>query len=380
MSNVPDIALCIVTYQRPRNLAMVLESIAVQQGVRPEQMELVVSDDGSTDETPKVVEDFGRRVSFPVKFITHPHLTFQAARCRNAAAAATKAPYLLFLDGDCILPPRHVATHLEHRRRGVIFSGDYGRVEQAVSQNVTTDAIRRGDFSNLLPAKERWRLRKLDWKSRLYNFLHHPTKPRSLRSGDFSIWRADFERINGFDENFCGWGGEDDDLGWRLRRAGMRLHSLMRWTYSYHLWHPIGETVPADWKRAPYVRYLRRKGKLICCRNGLTKRTWNDMSVQIVGRTARPDVMQQMIAGRISPRTNGARPEVEMLFLPGEGNFSGAADCNVLVALENSADIRRLATQAHLVVTPPSSDATHEAKNVLQFPLDQWEQALEAVA
>lgn len=92
MSNVPDIALCIVTYQRPRNLAMVLESIAVQQGVRPEQMELVVSDDGSTDETPKVVEDFGRRVSFPVKFITHQHLTFQAARCRNAAAAATKAP------------------------------------------------------------------------------------------------------------------------------------------------------------------------------------------------------------------------------------------------------------------------------------------------
>ena len=380
MSNVPDIALCIVTYERPRNLAMVLESIAAQRGVRPEQMELVVSDDGSKDETPQVVEDFRRRAPFPVKFITHPHLTFQAAHCRNAAAAATTAPYLLFLDGDCVLPPQHVATHLERRRRGVIFSGDYARAEQAASENFTVDAIQRGDFSSLLTAKERRRLRKLDWKSRLYNFLHHPTKPRSLRSGDFSLWRADFERINGFDENFCGWGGEDDDLGWRLRRAGMRLHSLMRWTYSYHLWHPIGETVPADPKRAPYVRYLRRKGKLICCRNGLTKRTWNDMSVQIVGRTAKPDTMQRMIAGRISPHINGARPEVEMLFLPGDGSFSGAADCNVLVALEDSADVRRLATQAHLIVTPQTSDAVPSTNDLLRFQLDQWERALEAVA
>jgi glycosyltransferase involved in cell wall biosynthesis len=380
MSNVPEIALCIVTYERPRSLALVLESIAVQRGVRPEQMEVVVSDDGSKDETQQVVEDFGRRAPFSVRFITHPHLTFQAARCRNAGAAATKAPYLLFLDGDCILPPQHVATHLEHRRRDIVFSGDCGRVEQAISQNVTVDAIRRGDFSTLLPAKERRRLRKLDVKSRMYNFIRHPTKPRSLRSGDFSIWREDFDRVNGFDENFCGWGGEDDDLGWRLRRAGMRLYSLMRWTYSYHLWHPIGVTVPMKPKLAPNARYQWRKGKLICCRNGLVKRSWKDLAVRIVGRAARPEEVKRMIAGRISPRVDRGRPEVEMLFLPGEGEFSGTADCNVLVALENSADVQRLAAQAHLVVRPRILGETHEAKNVLQFPLDQWEDAMEAVA
>ncbi len=51
MPNRPDIALCVVTYERPRSLALVLESIAAQRNVRPEQMELVVSDDGSRDET-----------------------------------------------------------------------------------------------------------------------------------------------------------------------------------------------------------------------------------------------------------------------------------------------------------------------------------------
>lgn len=377
MPDLPEIALCVVTYQRPRNLALVLESIAAQRNVLPSQLELVVSDDGSTDHTRQLVDDFRRRVSFPVSFITHPHLTFQAARCRNAGATATQAPYLLFLDGDCILPPQHVATHLARRRHGVIYTGDYGRVDQAASDRITVETIRRGDFSALLSGKERRRLRKLDLKSRIYNFIRHPTKPRSLRSGDFGIWREDYQRINGFDENFCGWGGEDDDLGWRLRRAGMRLKSLMRWTYSYHLWHPIGITVPAQPKLAPNSQYTWRKGKLIRCRNGLVKRTWNDLAVKIVGHAARPHDVEQMIAGRISPRSGDNRPEVELLFLPGEGEFSGTADCNVLVALEESADVHRLAPQAHLLVSPRELS---EASHVLQFRLEQWDRALDAVA
>jgi glycosyltransferase involved in cell wall biosynthesis len=379
MAGVPDIAVCVVTYERPRSLALVLESIAAQRGIEPSQIEVVVSDDGSKDHTPQVVEDFQKRAPFPVKFITHPHLTFQAALCRNAGAAATQAPYMLFLDGDCILPSHHLATHLKHRRRGIVFSGDCGKVAQAISQNVTPDAVRRGDYSALLSNTERRRLQKLDWKSRFYNFIKHPTKPRSLRSGDFSIWREDFNLVNGFDENFCGWGGEDDDLGWRLRRAGMRLHSLMRWTYSYHLWHPIGVTVPEKPKLAPNAQYQWRKGKLICCRNGLVKRTWKDMAVQVVGRAAKPEAVQRMIAGRIAPRSGNGRPEVELLFLPGEGNFSGKADCNVLVALEDSEQVKRLASQAHFVVTPRANQS-QQPKHVLQFPLDQWDNALEAVA
>jgi glycosyltransferase involved in cell wall biosynthesis len=377
MSPTPEIAFCVVTYQRPRNLEFVLESIAAQRDVSPSQMELVVSDDGSTDHTPQVVEDFRRRVKFPVSFITHPHLTFQAARCRNAGVAATSAPYILFLDGDCILPPQHVATHLARRRRGVVFSGDYGRFDETTSNCVTAETVRRGEFADLLSNTERRRLRKLDFKSRLYNFLRHPTKPRSLRSGDFSIWREDYKRINGFDENFCGWGGEDDDLGWRLRRAGIRIQSLMRWTYSYHLWHPVDVTVPAVPKLASNARYTWRKGKLICCRNGLIKRTWNDLAVRIVGTPVQTERIERMIAGRISPRNAADRPEVELLFLPGDGKFSGRADCNVLVALENSAELSRLAAQAHLIVAPRKLE---DAPDVLNFPLDHWEQALEAVA
>jgi glycosyltransferase involved in cell wall biosynthesis len=265
-----EVALIVVTYQRPRHLRLVLESIAAQQGVN-DKFELCVTDDGSTDDTRQVVEEFQNRIDFPLRFVTHPHVTFQAARCRNEGAKATTAPYLLFLDGDCILPPDHLAIHLRNRKQGFALIGDACRVDQGTSEQITTETIRRGEFSNLLTLSEQRRLRKTELKFRFYNFIRHPTKPYKLRSGNFSLWRCDFERVNGFDENFEGWGGEDDDLGRRLRRAGVRLESIVGKTHSYHLWHPRDVTAPAKVKQAANTEYVWRKDAPARCLNGLLK-------------------------------------------------------------------------------------------------------------
>ena len=265
-----DIALIVVTYQRPRHLRLVLESIAAQRGIDG-RFELCVTDDGSTDETPEVVDEFRRRVSVPVSFVTHPHVTFQAARCRNDGVKATTAPYLLFLDGDCILTPDHVAIHLRNRKRGVAMIGDAARVERATSERISLDSTRRGQLDGLLSASEARRLRKSAFKYRLYNLIRHPTKPYKLRSGNFGIWREDFQHVNGFDENFQGWGGEDDDLGRRLRRAGIRLESIVLRTHSYHLWHERDLTAPDKVKLAANTVYLWRKDAPARCINGLMK-------------------------------------------------------------------------------------------------------------
>ena len=265
-----DIALIVITYQRPRHLRLVLESIAIQQGVAG-KFELCVTDDGSTDETAQVVDEFRGRVDFPVRFVTHPHLTFQAAQCRNDGAMATSAPYLLFLDGDCVLPPGHVAIHLRNRKRGVALIGDAARLDRATSEQMTTETVRCGKFEEMITSLERRRLRKTELKFRFYNFIRHRRKPYKLRSGNFSLWRQDFECVNGFDENFEGWGGEDDDLGRRLRRAGVRLQSIVGSTHSYHLWHPRDVTAPNKVKLAANTKYLWRKKLLARCDNGLVK-------------------------------------------------------------------------------------------------------------
>ena len=52
-----------------------------------------------------------------------------------------------------------------------------------------------------------------------------------------AVFRADFERINGFEEHICGWGFEDSDLAIRLINAGVRVKSGRFATAVLHLWH-----------------------------------------------------------------------------------------------------------------------------------------------
>ncbi|HEY2759435.1 MAG TPA: glycosyltransferase, partial [Pirellulales bacterium] len=209
----PEIALLISTYQRPGHLRRALLSIALQRGLNC-GIEVVVTDDGSIDETRNVVDEFTSKVDFPVHFTTHPHVTFQLARCRNEGVLASTAPYLLFLDGDCILPPDHVAIHLARRKPGVTMGGNFVRLDETASARVDESAIRSGEFMNWVDAQQIATLRRQIYKARWYQWWRHPTKPK-LVGNNVGIWRCDYERINGYDENFEGWGCEDDDL--RLR-------------------------------------------------------------------------------------------------------------------------------------------------------------------
>lgn len=149
--------------------------------------------------------------------------------------------------------------------------GDAARVNRIMSEEVSLERIQRGEFDGLLSPDERRRLRKTAFKFALYNFFRHPRKPYKLRSGNFGIHRQDFERVNGFDENFEGWGGEDDDLGRRLRSAGVRLQSIIGHTHSYHLWHERDVTAPSKVKSAANTQYLWRRDAPARCLNGLVK-------------------------------------------------------------------------------------------------------------
>jgi len=390
----PEIALCVSTFEKPWHLQRVLTSIAFQEGVEG-RMELVVTDDGSTDETPRIVEQFARRVRFPVAFTTHPHRTFQLARCRNEGAAASKAPYLLFLDGDCVLPPGHVLEHLKRRRANYAMGAYYCRLDEAATARCNDEVIRSGAYLGWASRRELFALAKRDLKARFYRWIGHPTKPK-LIGCNIGVWRRDYERVNGYDENYEGWGCEDDDLRLRLRRAGVRTASILRWTRPYHLWHPPNVTSPGKWREGPNVSYFSRKARLTRCMNGLVKRNVEDLVIRVVGSPASPQAAAALLKSRrvlcehhnapaLTERTTlesrrvlceHHNAEVELLFLPGLGRFSGQADCNVLVVLGDSPRAKRMARNAHVLVADrPYRGVPAE----YCFPLAQFDDALKAL-
>jgi hypothetical protein len=61
---------------------------------------------------------------------------------------------------------------------------------------------------------------------------------RGARGSNMAFWRADLEKVDGFDASFCGWGREDSDLFIRLIRAGVRRKDGRFATGVLHLWHP----------------------------------------------------------------------------------------------------------------------------------------------
>ena len=370
-----DLSIIVTSFERPGNLQRALLSLAVQRDLS-QAIEVIVADDGSRDHTPEVVEEFRRSVRFPVRWVTHAHDAFRPGRCRNEGFALSTAPYVVFLDGDCVAPPDHLAAHFQRRRRGIAMTSDCCRLDHQTSQRVTESVVRSGEYLRWIPPGELRRLAAAHWRACFYDLIRHPTKPR-LVGNNVGIWRDDYQRVNGYDESYAGWGCEDDDLGIRLHQAGIRVRSLRRWTWTCHLWHPPVATVPKKYRQGVNVAYFERQGRLARCRHGLVKRATSDLDVRVVGRPARPDAAARLLPGVLDRPSRSEPPEVEILFLPGSGRFTGRADCNVLVVLEDAPAISRAARRAHLVIADKSVPGAGAAPH---FPLDQFAQAMDSIA
>jgi glycosyltransferase involved in cell wall biosynthesis len=345
----PDISLIVNTFQKPRHLALVLESIALQEGVDG-RFEVVVADDGSDATTVEIISDFARRAPFPVAFTTEPHDGFRLARVRNRGAALAAGDTLLFLDGDSVLPPDHVAAHLAARRPGLAMLGDVVRLPEATSRELVPSGLATTDLRRLAPSAELRRMSRRHRKSVLQNWLRHPSKPR-LAGGNFAVWREDYSRVNGSDERFLGWGQEDDDLGLRLRGAGVRLSSIIDRTFTYHVWHPSDPSATPRWRDGVNVRYFLRRGRLSRCRRGLRVRDRNavcwGLPAGVLGSNSEParapqpgNGLSELVARLLADAPvadRGAPCEIDVCLWPGEGRFRRRAECRLLLIEEGSA-------------------------------------------
>lgn len=235
-----EIAVIVTSFERPESLRRSLLSLSVQASIES-LAEIVIADDGSRDETWQVVDQFARQSQLPVAMTTHAHAGFQPGRSRNEATICSSAPYLAFIDGDCAVAPNFLATHLARRRPGAALCGESIRLTRENSAAVTGDVIRQGNLWPLADRTELLRLARKSRRDRIYSFLRVPMRPR-LTGNHFSLWRTDFEKVNGFDTGFLGWGLEDRDLQRRLRYAGVRCGTVLPHTVGFHLWHP---TVPS---------------------------------------------------------------------------------------------------------------------------------------
>jgi GT2 family glycosyltransferase len=171
-------------------------------------------------------------------------------RAQNRAVLRHDSDLLLFLDGDCVPHRDWVATYRHHARPGEFLVGGYIFLSEEETLRLTPDAVRRGEHERPLDARTWWRLHYVDWRNRLYGGWR-ADRPR-IRGGNFGVARDLFERVDGFDEAFAGYGKEDSELRNRMRNAGARGISLWTRALLCHLSSHVFPGVP----RPPTPREL----------------------------------------------------------------------------------------------------------------------------
>ena len=257
MNPSPRISAVVPSYNRPDLLRRVLLALAAQ--TRPVD-ELVITDDGSSVDVPSGVADVLPELPFPVTFLSQPDEGFRAAKCRNNGIREATGDFLVFADQDILFGQGYVEFCLRHARPRQFLVGYPVRLTEAETATITDHLVRAGRVTDLVHEAGRRKVLSQFRKERWYVVLHalhlRPFGPK-LRSGVFAAWREDLLTVNGFDEEFRGWGNEDDDLGRRLHRAGIRGRNVFREPLSVHMYHPPHHQAMERTNEAYHARQVR---------------------------------------------------------------------------------------------------------------------------
>lgn len=222
------------TYNQPRLLDLVLTSYARQSCL---DFEVVIADDGSGSETREVVERYVRTAPFRIVHVWQPDEGFRKAEALNRAVLHSRAPYLIFSDGDCLASRTFVEEHLKAARVGRFVVGGHIRLTEPYTAAVTRQQVEAGEFEGKGTWLERLELWFTHLKSFVYILFRKRRKPK-FYGLNFSLDRGSFFRVNGYDGSFKNSGKEDSDLRNRLQLAGVRGRSLWHRARVFHLFHP----------------------------------------------------------------------------------------------------------------------------------------------
>ena len=208
----PHVSLIISTRNRAPSLERCLETVRLIRGDTP--WELVVVDNGSTDDTAEILRGFAQRSRVRMRVVSEPIPGL--SRARNAGARAARGEVLIFTDDDC-----YIQSDFIEQYRGIFADPALGFAGGRIMLHDRSDfplTINESDAEQRFPAER-------------------PVPCGIIQGANMAFRRQALERAGGFDERLgsgTAFPAEDWDMLTRVGALGWSGGYFPGPTVSHH--------------------------------------------------------------------------------------------------------------------------------------------------
>ncbi len=230
ISQKPKISVIIPTRNRKNSLKLVCNSL-FNQNYPKSDYEIIIVDDGSDDETIRMIRKLKPTVNF--KYFYWPRIKVnkknkwsrfynRAGLSRNIGVDNSEGEIILFNDSDIMVEKNCLRKHYQYHNK---------------YSNIVVRGFRMflsKESNDLKRAKSRKNKKEIDLHCRMHDLSEEGWQ--RIITANLSLRKKYLYEINGFDKNFSFWGSEDIDLGYRLSKLNLKFiwDSKIK---VYHLWH-----------------------------------------------------------------------------------------------------------------------------------------------
>jgi len=258
-------SLIITTYNWKEALELVLTS-ACNQSIAP--LEIIIADDGSQDDTRDLINEISKETSFSIIHSWQEDEGFRAAESRNKAIAKASGEYIIVIDGDIILHKDFIKDHIKFSRRNHFVQGIRAKLNQAKSEEIMkSKQFKFAAFEKGI--KNKRNSINQGFLSKLFSGKRYFKKLDMLQTCNMAFFKEDCIAVNGFNEDFIGWGKEDSEFGYRLLNSGIKRRDLRFAAIGYHIHH---EGNSRDMLEENIKIFQNTVDNKLCeCKNGIRK-------------------------------------------------------------------------------------------------------------
>ena len=255
------ISLIITTFNWPESLLLVLESIR-HQSIMPD--EIIIADDGSNDSTRRLISSFNKEFDLNIIHSWQEDNGFRAARSRNKAILKSSGDYIILIDGDILLHHNFVKDHFECAEPRHFVQGSRVLLSEKETQKALAKKNVNFSFfsSGLINRKN-----SIHSKILSLIFSNKKNHLQGIKSCNMAFYMKDCININGFNNDFEGWGREDSEFVVRMMNSGMKRKNIRFCAIQYHLWHDENNRESLKINNLMLEAAINKK--LLWCENGI---------------------------------------------------------------------------------------------------------------